>query len=226
MRITPQNLACQRLAPLILATRNLGKIQELAAPLAAHGFAVQLPPVDILDIAETGITFAENAALKAIGMAKATGLPALADDSGLEVDALGGAPGVFSARFSEDLPFLPGENKDQRNIRKLLSAIEAVPAPRSARFQCCMALAYPEDAQPTIIAQAAWEGSIAAEPRGAHGFGYDPVFIDLESKLRAAELTPEQKLARSHRGKALRILLAELERLTSINTCQKTDKRF
>ena len=207
-----RNLVRPTLTPLILATRNFGKVQELTAPLAAYGFAVQMPPPDIPDIAETGSTFAENAALKAVGMAKATGLPSLADDSGLEVDALRGAPGVFSARFSEDLPFLPGETKDQRNIRKLLRTLEAVPAPRTARFQCCMALAYPDAGQqPAIIVQAAWEGSIAARPTGSHGFGYDPVFIDRETGLCAAELTPDQKFARSHRGKALRMLLKELE---------------
>ena len=148
--------------------------------------------------------------LKAHAVADTLGLPALADDSGLEVDALNGAPGVYSARYGLDIPALPGENDDARNNRKLLAALAGVPHPRTGRFRCCMALARP--GRPDLTVHGVWEGHIADAPSGGNGFGYDPLFFDPELGRISAELTREEKNARSHRGKALRLLLGALEK--------------
>lgn len=193
---------------VVLATRNQGKVREMAEPLRAFGLRVvgleafpNLPEVE-----ETGTTFEENALLKARDVAQRTGLVAIADDSGLEVDALDGAPGVRSARYSDDMPDLPGETKDERNIMKLLAALSSVRLwNRSARFRTVIAACTPEGE--TLVAPGAWEGSIACSPRGKNGFGYDPVFLDADLGRTAAELSPEEKMARSHRGNALRELL-------------------
>ena len=195
---------------LILATRNQGKVRELRDPLARFGFDVQSLPEDFPEIEENGTTFEENALIKARAVAEALGVAAAADDSGLEVDALGGAPGVYSARYSEDWPAVEGESKDERNNRKLLAELEGVPAEkRTARFRCCMALVIPGGEE--IVVSGAWEGSIGFKSAGANGFGYDPLFIDPELELTGAELTREAKMVRSHRGKALVRLLAEVE---------------
>ena len=195
---------------LILATRNQGKVRELRDPLARFGFDVQSLPEDFPEIEENGTTFEENALIKARAVANALGVAAAADDSGLEVDALGGAPGVYSARYSEDWPAVEGESKDERNNRKLLAELEGVPAEkRTARFRCCMALVIPGGEE--IVVSGAWEGSIGFKRAGANGFGYDPLFIDPELELTGAELTREAKMVRSHRGKALARLLAEVE---------------
>ena len=195
---------------LILATRNQGKVRELRDPLARFGFDVQSLPEDFPEIEENGTTFEENALIKARAVAEALGVAAAADDSGLEVDALGGAPGVYSARYSEDWPAVEGESKDERNNRKLLAELEGVPAEkRTARFRCCMALVIPGGEE--IVVSGAWEGSIGFKSAGANGFGYDPLFIDPELELTGAELTREAKMVRSHRGKALARLLAEVE---------------
>ena len=195
---------------LILATRNQGKVRELRDPLARFGFDVQSLPEDFPEIEENGTTFEENALIKARTVAEALGVAAAADDSGLEVDALGGAPGVYSARYSEDWPAVEGESKDERNNRKLLAELEGVPAEkRTARFRCCMALVIPSGEE--IVVSGAWEGSIGFKRSGANGFGYDPLFIDPELELTGAELTREAKMVRSHRGKALAKLLAEVE---------------
>ena len=195
---------------LILATRNQGKVRELRDPLARFGFDVQSLPEDFPEIEENGTTFEENALIKARAVANALGVAAAADDSGLEVDALGGAPGVYSARYSEDWPAVEGESKDERNNRKLLAELEGVPAEkRTARFRCCMALVIPGGEE--IVVSGAWEGSIGFKRAGANGFGYDPLFIDPELGITGAELTREAKMVRSHRGKALAKLLAEVE---------------
>ena len=195
---------------LILATRNQGKVRELRDPLARFGFDVQSLPEDFPEIEENGTTFEENALIKARAVSEALGVAAAADDSGLEVDALGGAPGVYSARYSEDWPAVEGESKDERNNRKLLAELEGVPAEkRTARFRCCMALVIPGGEE--IVVSGAWEGSIGFKRAGANGFGYDPLFIDPELELTGAELTREAKMVRSHRGKALARLLAEVE---------------
>jgi XTP/dITP diphosphohydrolase len=194
---------------IVLATRNAGKIRELAQPLAAYGLDVlgldSFP--ELVDVEETGTTFEENALLKAHSVAAATGLVAVADDSGLEVDALNNAPGVYSARYSNDIPFLEGENKDQRNNRKLLAALANVPkAQRKARFVCAMVACTPEGRHITVRGE--WEGSILLSPQGDNGFGYDPLFWDESAQSSGAMLTREQKNARSHRGKALQKLMA------------------
>lgn len=198
---------------IVLATHNAGKIRELAEPLADFGVEVlglaQACP-DLVDIEETGVTFEENALIKARCVSGLTGLVSVADDSGLEVDALGGAPGVYSARYSDDWPGLPDESRDRRNIRKLLHELADVPPDRrTCRFVSCMAAVRPDGAEMTVRGQ--WEGRLLTAPRGENGFGYDPLFFDPRLGRAAAELSREEKNARSHRGKALRALLARWE---------------
>ncbi|MDD4952098.1 MAG: RdgB/HAM1 family non-canonical purine NTP pyrophosphatase [Desulfovibrionaceae bacterium] len=189
---------------LVLATRNPGKIKELSALL--QGFGLEVLGLDqvrgIGDIPETGTTFLENARIKARTVALATGLCAVADDSGLEVDALNGAPGVYSARYSG-----PDADDDKNNL-KLLRELEAVPeAGRTARFVCSVVAASPSGIE--IASRGVWEGRIASSPRGSQGFGFDPLFFDPELGLTAAQMTGQQKNSRSHRGKALAGLLAQ-----------------
>ncbi|GAB7081238.1 XTP/dITP diphosphatase [Megalodesulfovibrio paquesii] len=195
---------------LVLATRNQGKVAELQTLLANaddHLTVLGLADYpDMPEVEETGDTFTDNALLKARAVAAHTGCFALADDSGLMVDALGGEPGVHSARYAA--PFPPGataKDKDRLNNEKLLAALTDVPdLSRSARFVCVIALASPAGA--TDTAQGSWTGRIGHEPRGDNGFGYDPLFLDPETGCTAAELSPEEKNARSHRGQALRHL--------------------
>ncbi len=201
-----------RTAPLILATRNAGKIRELNSMLQESNMEVlgleAFPELE--DVEETGSTFEENALLKASYVAKNTGNIAIADDSGLEVDALQGAPGVYSARYAEDLPFLEEESKDEKNIRKLLAALGDVKAPeRTARFVCVMAVCKPTGEHFTV--RGTWEGSILTQKQGENGFGYDPVFFDADLQCSAAEMSKEEKNARSHRGNALRKMLIALD---------------
>ncbi|MDR3361921.1 MAG: RdgB/HAM1 family non-canonical purine NTP pyrophosphatase [Desulfovibrio sp.] len=197
---------------IVLATQNAGKVRELtelfAQSRAGHGMEVlglkAFP--DIADIEETGTTFEENALLKARCVTKATGLVSVADDSGLVVDCLSGAPGVHSARYADDWQALPGESRDARNIRKLLHTLEDVPPrDRACRFVSCIAAVKPDGAEMTVAG--VWEGVALESPRGENGFGYDPVFFDPTCGKSAAELSGEEKNARSHRGKALRALL-------------------
>lgn len=190
---------------IVLATRNQGKIRELSVLL--EPFQVQVLGLDAFpsvgDIEESGSTFEENALLKACTVSRLTGLVAIADDSGLEVDALGGAPGVYSARYS-DAPGAPAT--DVRNTEKLLSVLTDVPEPeRTARFRCCMAACTPGGERLTAIG--AWEGRIAPEPLGENGFGYDPVFWDPQANRTAAQLSPEIKNSRSHRARAVSELM-------------------
>lgn len=186
---------------LVLATGNRGKARELQA-LLGGGFEVLLQSeLGIEPIEETGVSFAENALLKARHAAAATGLPALADDSGLEVDALDGAPGVWSARYAGP------DASDAENIARLLAELANVPdAHRGARFRCVLAWLRSADDPAPVLVTGVWEGRIARQPLGQQGFGYDPVFIDPASDRTAAELSPQIKNARSHRGEALRKL--------------------
>ncbi len=194
---------------LVLASGNRGKLAELRELLADAGYELHAQSeFGVEDAEETGLTFVENAILKARHVARATGLPALGDDSGLCVDALGGAPGLYSARYA-------GSHGDaQANIDKLLAALEDVPdASRTARFCCVLALLrHADDPQP-LIAEGIWEGRILRAPRGDGGFGYDPVFLDPERDRSAAELDPALKNRISHRGRALAVLRERLATL-------------
>jgi XTP/dITP diphosphohydrolase len=186
---------------IVLATRNKGKIAELSEMLAGFGLTVlglsAFP--EIGEIEETGATFAENARIKAQAVCAATGLVAVADDSGLCVDALSGAPGVYSARYAGE------KATDADNNAKLLAALADVPEEeRAARFVCAICAAAPDGR--LLEASGAWEGRIAFELSGENGFGYDPLFYDEMAGTTSANLTSAQKNARSHRGKALAAL--------------------
>ena len=191
---------------LVLASGNAGKLAEFNALLANVGFDVRpQSEFGVEDAEETGLTFIENAILKARHASQATGLPALADDSGLVVDALGGAPGLYSARYA-------GEHGNHAaNIDKLLHELRGVPDERrSARFVCVLALLrHADDPQP-LIAQGLWEGRILPARQGDGGFGYDPVFFSPTEHMSAAELPSDVKNLVSHRGRALAMLRAAL----------------
>ncbi|EIC31304.1 MULTISPECIES: RdgB/HAM1 family non-canonical purine NTP pyrophosphatase [Methylomicrobium] len=189
---------------IVLASGNPGKIREIQAMLADHPIVPQ-SDFSIGDAEETGTTFVENAIIKARHAALHSGLPAIADDSGLVVDALDGAPGVYSARYAG-----PGSS-DLDNLQKLLRELDGVPeAERSARFICVLVfMQHAADPMP-VIAQGVWEGRILTRPAGSNGFGYDPVFWVPTHACASAELTPEVKNALSHRGQALRGLTAML----------------
>ena len=195
---------------VVLATRNAGKVRELEDPLRAFGLRVvgldAFPNAP--EVEETGTTFAENALLKARTIAEALNLTAVADDSGLEVDALEGAPGIYSARYSDETPGLPGATRDERNNQKLLAVLSNVPlSNRGARFRCAMAACKPDGTH--IVTLGDWEGRILYQPRGANGFGYDPLLFDPELGRTAAELSKADKMRRSHRAKALAALLRQ-----------------
>lgn len=186
---------------IVLATGNRGKVREIQSLLGSTWELVPQSDFGIAAVEETGATFAENALLKARHAAAASGLPAIADDSGLEVDALRGAPGVHSARFAGP------DASDADNVDKLLAELAHVPeARRTARFRCVMAYVRSADDPQPVLADAAWEGRVTIAPRGLSGFGYDPVFEDPDSGQTAAELLPAVKNARSHRGLAARRL--------------------
>lgn len=191
---------------LVLATSNPGKVNELATMLAPYAWQV-LPQsqFSVSDADETGLTFIENAIIKARHAAQQTGLPAIADDSGLAVDALGGAPGIYSARYAGE------PSNDQQNIAKLLDAMHDVPVgQRQAQFHCVLVyLRHAQDPTP-LICHGIWHGEIALQPQGQNGFGYDPVFWVPELNCTAADLSKTQKQQYSHRGHALRALLAKL----------------
>lgn len=192
---------------IVLATGNAGKVREIEALLAPLGIAV-IPQAELglADADETGSSFEENALIKAKHAALETGLAAIADDSGLVVDALGGRPGVLSARYSG------ADASDERNIDHLLAELEGVADDsRAAAFHCVACYLSSSEADP-LYTQGVWNGQILNARRGKGGFGYDPVFWDPELGLAAAELTPTQKNARSHRGHALRKLVSLLAR--------------
>ncbi|HET6396351.1 MAG TPA: RdgB/HAM1 family non-canonical purine NTP pyrophosphatase [Pseudoxanthomonas sp.] len=191
---------------LVLASGNAGKLAELRALLAGTGATlVAQSDLGVADVEETGLTFVENALLKARHAARATGLPALADDSGLCVDALGGAPGLYSARYAG------GHGDSTANIARLLRELgDLPPERRTAHFHSVIVLLrHAEDPQP-LIAEGVWPGVVLDAPRGDGGFGYDPVFLDPGHGLSAAELDPALKNRISHRGRALQQLAARL----------------
>jgi XTP/dITP diphosphohydrolase len=191
----------------ILASNNSGKLREMQQILSPLDFAiVPQGKYDVTEVDETGLTFVENAILKARHATKTTGLPAIADDSGLEVDALHGAPGIYSARYAGS------DSTDQQNLEKLLQQLIDVPEDmRTARFQCLIVyMRHALDPTP-VICQGTWEGRILTSPRGDHGFGYDPVFYVPGHDCSSAELAPETKNALSHRGQALKKLVLALK---------------
>jgi XTP/dITP diphosphohydrolase len=193
------------MSKVVLATRNQGKVRELQAMLAGQGIEVLgldcFP--EIGEIEETGDTFEENARIKARAVSAATGLVALADDSGLAVDALGGEPGVRSARYSGQ------DATDASNNAKLLAAMAAVPdAARGCRFVSAVVAHAPGGDE--LLYRGEWPGTVGRAPKGEGGFGYDPLFFDPELGLTASEMTPGQKNGRSHRGRAMRELLKHL----------------
>jgi len=191
---------------IILASSNRGKVREINHLLAGLDLHVQ-PQTEygVPDIEETGLTFVENAILKARNAAQHTGLPAIADDSGIEVDALQGEPGIYSARYAG------AGASDRDNLEKLLAQLGDLPGEqRTARFQCLMVyMRHAHDPTP-IICQGTWEGRILFEPRGENGFGYDPVFYVPTQDCSSAELAADVKNSLSHRGQALRKLLVAL----------------
>ncbi|MEV5240521.1 RdgB/HAM1 family non-canonical purine NTP pyrophosphatase [Streptomyces cinnamoneus] len=195
---------------LILATRNANKVTELHAILAAAGLDVELVGADaypgIPDVKETGVTFAENALLKAHALASATGLPAIADDSGLCVDVLGGAPGIFSARWAGT------HGDDKANLDLLLAQLSDIAEEhRGAHFACAAALALPDGTERVV--EGRLEGILRHEPSGSGGFGYDPILQPMGEMRTCAEMTPEEKNAISHRGKAFRGLVPVVREL-------------
>ncbi len=191
---------------IVLASNNKGKVREFGAMLSTLNMEV-IPQAtfNIEDADETGLTFVENAIIKARHASAIAGLPAIADDSGLEVDFLNGAPGIYSARYS-------GKGAtDEKNLYKLLDALKNVPEEkRTARFQCVLVyMRHAEDPTP-IICQGTWEGVITTEPQGENGFGYDPIFYVPSHNCSSAQLDADKKNKLSHRGKALKKLLAAL----------------
>jgi XTP/dITP diphosphohydrolase len=193
--------------PVVLASNNAGKVREINQLLDGTGIrAVPQGDLGVPEADETGLSFVENAILKARNAAQHSGLAAIADDSGIEVDALHGAPGIHSARYGG-----PGAG-DSDNLAKLLHALEGIPeAERTARFQCVLVyLRHAADPTP-LICQGTWEGRILEAPRGENGFGYDPIFFVPTHGCSAAELEPDIKNALSHRGQALRQLRQRLE---------------
>ncbi len=194
---------------VVLASNNAGKARELGQLLAGTPWEV-LPQSSfgVSDVEETGLSFVENAILKARHAANQTGLPTLADDSGLEVDALGGAPGIYSARYAG-----PGAS-DRANLMKLLAELGDRPADhRRARFHCCIVYMRRQHDPTPLVCQGSWEGSILFEPAGDNGFGYDPVFYIPEHRCSAAQLPSLVKNSVSHRGQALRRMIQALRHL-------------
>jgi XTP/dITP diphosphohydrolase len=193
---------------VVLATGNPGKVQELRAML--EPLAIEVLPLSQFTrtaVAETGLTFVENAIIKARHAAQLAQLPAIADDSGLEVDALHGAPGIYSARYA-------GEHaSDEDNLRKLLAALDGrAAAERTARYCCALVYMRWEHDPFPLVSQASWEGRIASAPRGNGGFGYDPIFELPQREVTVAELPAAEKNQLSHRGQALRGLVTQLKK--------------
>ncbi|HHQ15120.1 MAG TPA: RdgB/HAM1 family non-canonical purine NTP pyrophosphatase [Chromatiales bacterium] len=193
---------------VVLASDNAGKLKELQDLLGDRFELVPQRELGVTGADETGTSFTENALLKARHAAAVTGLPAIADDSGLEVRALGGAPGVHSARYAGQ------QSDDAANNARLLDELKNVPpGQRTARFRCVMAFVRNADDPEPVLAEGIWEGAIATAARGLNGFGYDPLFIDRETGRHSAELEPADKNRRSHRGKAARALIRRLRQL-------------
>ncbi|MEJ2041768.1 MAG: RdgB/HAM1 family non-canonical purine NTP pyrophosphatase [Reinekea sp.] len=194
----------------VLASNNAGKLKEFSELLAPMSITIQPQKAfAVEDAIEDGLSFIENAIIKARHASRATGLPALSDDSGLEVDALNGAPGIYSARYAS---MDGGEKSDTRNLEKVLHEMQNE-TNRTARFHCVLAFVRHADDPTPIVIQGVWEGSLLNQPRGENGFGYDPVFWVEEHGCASAELSKEQKNQLSHRGKAVRAFIKKMESL-------------
>ncbi|WP_120994868.1 RdgB/HAM1 family non-canonical purine NTP pyrophosphatase [Stutzerimonas urumqiensis] len=192
------------LTELVLASHNAGKLKELQAMLGDRMTVRSVGEFSQVEPEETGLSFIENAILKARNAARVSGLPALADDSGLAVDALGGAPGIYSARYA-------GGAGDAANNAKLLDALQGVPdEQRGAQFVCALALVRHADDPLPILCEGLWPGRILHAAQGAHGFGYDPLFWVPEAGCSSAELDPREKNRISHRARAMTLLKARL----------------
>jgi XTP/dITP diphosphohydrolase len=192
---------------IVLASSNKGKLREFSELFEPMNIDVApQSKFGVPEAEEIGLTFVENAIIKARNAAEHTGLPAIADDSGIEVDYLLGAPGIYSARYA-------GENaSDEDNLNALLAALEGVPEQeRTARYQCLLVMMRHSKDPTPLICQADWQGSILTAPIGKGGFGYDPVFWVTETQCSSAQLTAEQKHAISHRGKAIRQFMTEFQ---------------
>ncbi|WP_448678779.1 RdgB/HAM1 family non-canonical purine NTP pyrophosphatase [Pseudomonas nicosulfuronedens] len=193
-----------KLEQLVLASHNAGKLKELQAMLGAHVKVRSIGEFSDVEPEETGLSFVENAILKARNASRISGLPALADDSGLAVDFLGGAPGIYSARYADG-------KGDAANNAKLLDALRDVPdEQRGAQFVSVLALVRHADDPLPILCEGLWHGSILREARGEHGFGYDPLFWVPEAECSSAELPPERKNQISHRARAMALLKQRL----------------
>jgi XTP/dITP diphosphohydrolase len=193
---------------VVLASGNPGKLREFSELLGASGLElVRQSELGIEPPPETGTTFIENALIKARNAARRSGLPAIADDSGIEVDALGGAPGVYSARYA-------GEGaSDEANLEKLLGALAIIPASlRTARYRCVVVFVNSESDPSPLIGEGTWEGRIIPERRGKGGFGYDPAFVPRGETRTVAEMPTQEKHAQSHRGQAMRAFLEQFTR--------------
>lgn len=192
---------------IILASNNKGKIREFNAMLKGVYEVVSMSDMNVEEVPEIGLTFVENALIKARNASEQSGLPALADDSGIVVDALNGAPGIYSARFAGN------HGDDEANTKKVLRDMSQIPdGQRSARFWCAIVFVEHANDPTPIIIQRGWEGEILREKAGKNGFGYDPIFYVPTHSKASAELSPEIKNTISHRGKALQALLAELKK--------------
>ena len=191
---------------IILASNNKGKIREFNAMLDGVYEVVSMSDMNVEEVLETGLTFVENALIKARNASEQSGLPALADDSGIVVDALNGEPGIYSARYAGN------HGDDEANTQKLLEEMQAIPnGKRTGRFWCAIVFVEHANDPTPIVIQRGWEGEILREKVGENGFGYDPIFHVPTHGCASAELAPEIKNAISHRGKALTALLKELK---------------
>ena len=196
---------------LVIASSNPGKLREFRQMLAPLGYdIVPQSELGISDAEEPHATFVENALAKARHASRLSGLPAFSDDSGICVAALGGKPGVRSSRFAADEPLATRETQDERNNRKLVEDLAGV-TDRRAHYYCVIVLVRCEDDSEPLIVEGRWHGKVVDEPRGVHGFGYDPHFFLPELGWTAAELDPETKNRLSHRGQALRQLVVRLQ---------------
>ena len=200
------------MSKIILASNNPKKLKELQQLLDPLTYSViSQKELGIESVAETGLTFVENALLKARHAAAVSGLPALADDSGLSVDSLQGAPGLYSARYAGEFA------TDEQNNTKLIAALGELAPPYTARYHCAIVyLQYPNDPIPLIV-EGTWEGEMVLSPQGHHGFGYDPLFYVPSEQCTAAELTARQKEQLSHRGQAIRKLITAIKNKESIH---------